>query len=447
MHHKDRLRNSPSGTVPRAGIFVLEMALVFALILLLITPGQAQTYRVIYTFDTGLNAWDAGVGLSIDAAGNLYGTTIRGGGQGDCPAPGGCGAVFQLIPNGSDWVETLLHGFNGPYDFGRGPGPFGATDGAYPYSRAMVGPDGNVYGTVLEGATSDAGAVYQLTRSGSSWNRTILHRFTGGADGIHPFGDVAFDATGNLYGTTTIGGAYRWGTIFLLAPSASGWTKTTLYNFRGGSDGAWPYSGVLLDGAGNLYGTTGAGGSDDCDYDGPNCGTVYQLSPSGSGWTEKILYNFHNGNDGNHPSALIFDQAGNLYGTICGGSHGGASVFRLSPSGQNWNFEVVYTLSATSCAPFLGSLAMDDTGNLYGALVDGGAYSRGSIYKLTRAGSSWWYTDLYDFTGGSDGGEPNGSLVLDSNGNLYGTTQYGGVSHYCGGAFHTGCGVVFQLTP
>lgn len=443
MQSKQQFRRSPSNMIARP----LAMAIVFALTVILTQSAEAQTYRVIYTFDSGPNAWDPAVGLSIDAAGNLYGTTVRGGGQGDCPGPGGCGAVFELMSTGSDWIETLLHGFNGPYDFGRGPGPFGATDGAYPYSRAIVGPDGNVYGTVLQGATGDAGTVYQLTRSGSGWNENILHRFTGDTDGGSAYGDVAFDGAGNLYGTTVGGGPYRWGTVFLLTRSGSGWTKSTLYGFQGGSDGAWPYSGVVFDGAGNLYGTTGAGGADACRYGGPNCGTVYELTPSGSGWTEKILYNFHNGNDGGGPSALIFDLAGNLYGTICGGSHGGASVFMLSPSGDSWNFRVLYALSATSCAPLLGGLAMDAAGNLYGALVGGGAYGRGSIYKLTRSGSSWWYAGLYDFTGNSDGGEPNGSLIFDRNGNLHGTTQYGGVSHYCGGAPHTGCGVVFELTP
>jgi hypothetical protein len=275
----------------------------------------------------------------------------------------------------------------------------------------------------------------------------VIHRFIpAGGDGGGPYGDVVFDAAGSLYATTVGGGAYGWGTVFQLTRSGTSWIESILYSFQGDTDGAWPYAGVILDHAGNLYGTTGAGGSSDCHYGGANCGTIYQLTPSGSGWTKNILYNFHNGNDGGGPSGLISDSAGNLYGIICGGSHGGASVFELSPSAGGWNFRVLYTLSATSCAP-LGSLTMDSAGNLYGAIVDGGAYTRGTIYKLTRSGGSWLYSDLYDFTGNSDGGEPNGSLIFDRNGNLYGTTQYGGVSHYCGGAFHTGCGVVFEITP
>ena len=428
-------------------ILVTLLFLIFVLLFMMFTaqPAQAQTYRVLYTFDSGQNAWDPAAGLSIDAAGNLYGTTVRGGGQGDCPAPGGCGSVFQLTYIGSNWIETLLHGFNGPYDFGGGPGHFAATDGAYPYARAVIGPDGSLYGTTHAGATGDNGTVYQLTSSGSGWRETVLHRFTGGGDGGSPYGEVVFDQAGSLYGTTTGGGPYSWGTVFRLTQSGSGWAKSMLYGFQGGNDGAWPYAGVVFDKLGNLYGTTGAGGAADCKYGGANCGTVFQLTPSGSGWTEKIIYNFHNGNDGGSPSGLIFDPSGNLYGAICGGPTGGA-VFMLSPSGGNWSFQVLYRLTETSSCGFLGSLTLDAAGNLYGTTSSGGPYDRGTIYKLTRSGG-WWYTDLYDFTGGTDGGQPNSSLVFDANGNLYGTTQYGGVSHYCGGAFYTGCGVVFEITP
>ena len=429
----------------RSGAAALAMA--FAVLVFLAPSAQAQTYRVLYTFDTGPNAWAPVAGLSMDTAGNLYGTTDRGGGQGDCPPPGGCGSVFQLTYTGSGWAQALLHGFNGPYDFGRGPGSFAGTDGSYPYARAILGPDGSLYGTTSSGA-SGGGTVYQLTPSRGDWTQTVLHRFVGGGhDGFEPEGDVVFDQAGNLYGTTVSGGAYYYeGTVYRLAHSGSGWVYTGLYDFSGGSDGNWPYAGVIFDNLGNLYGTTGAGGAADCIYGGPNCGTVFQLTPSGSGWTKKIIHNFHDGNDVGNPSALIFDRSGNLYGTICGGPGGGGAVFMLSPSGDSWIFHVLSMLSGTSCG-FQGGLTLDGAGNLYGATFSGGAYGSGTIFKLTPYGGGWWYTDLYDFTGGSDGGEPNGSLVFDRDGNLYGTTQYGGVSHYCGGAFYTGCGVVFEITP
>ncbi len=234
MHYKQEFHCSIFSYNSNAATVVLAIA--FAVLVSLAPSAQAQTYQVLYTFDTGPNAWAPGAGLSIDAAGNLYGTTVRGGGQGDCPGPGGCGSVFQVTPTGSGWVETLLHGFNGPYDFGRGPGSFAATDGAYPYSRAIIGPDGSLYGTVLQGASGDAGTVYQLTPSGGGWSENVLHRFTGGSDGGSPYGDVAFDEAGNLYGTTVGGGPYSWGTVFRLARSGSGWTKSILYSFQGGTD-------------------------------------------------------------------------------------------------------------------------------------------------------------------------------------------------------------------
>ncbi len=436
MYNKEKLRGAIFGAGLRIALVVIAVVVVC-----LVSSTQAQTYRVLYTFDVGRpNPWGPNAGLFMDTAGNLYGTTIRGGGQGDCPPPGGCGAVFQLTPTGSGWVETLLHGFSGPYNatVGLGPGGFGGTDGAYPYAKPIIGPDGNLYGTTNSGA-SGWGTVYQLKPSAGGWTENVLHRFAYGDYGSPYYGDLVFDAAGSLYGTTIT-------SVFQLTHSGSSWTKSILHSFLGGTDGTWLYSGVIFDNLGNLYGTTSAGGSDDCRYGGPNCGMVFQLTPSASGWTEKIIYNFHDGTDGGSPSGLIFDRSGNLLGTICGGSSGGGAVFMLSPSGDSWTFHVLYRLPGTSCR-FLGTLALDATGDIYGATFEGGAYGRGLIYKLAPDGGGWTYTDLYDFTGGSDGGEPNGSLMLDQNGNLYGTTQYGGVSHYCGGAPQTGCGVVFEITP
>jgi hypothetical protein len=419
-------------------------ALLIPVVLLIASPRvlRAQTYQVIYTLEIGgQNPWLPAVGLSIDADGSLYGTSVRGGGKGDCPGPGGCGSVFQVAPTDSGWAETTLWGFNGPYD-SENPGRFASTDGSYPYSRVILGPDGSLYGSTLSGA-SGGGAVYQLRRSAGGWTEVIVHRFTGGVDGGSVHGDLLLDETGRLYGTSLSGDHY--GTVFRLEPSGAGWIKTTLYSFQGGNDGIWPYAGVIMDASGNLYGTTGAGGHSDCIYGGPNCGTVYQLTPSGSGYTEQIFYNFHNGNDGGSPGPLISDPSGNLYGTICGGPGEGGAIYTLSPSGSGWSFRVLSRLSGVSCG-FQGSLTMDTAGSLLGVTSDGGVFERGTIFQLAPSGADWIYYDLYDFSGGSDGGEPNGSLVFDRSGNLYGTTRYGGVSHYCGGALYSGCGVVFKLS-
>lgn len=442
MHIKKTSRIFPSRILGRTEITGLKMMVVSALTVLLALSMQAQSYKVIYTFDSGTNAWAPAVGLSIDSNGNLYGTTIVGGGQGDCPPHWlGCGTVFQLTYTGTDWAEMVLHGFNGPY----GTSAIAATDGAYPYARAIIGPDGSLYGTTHEGARG-GGTVYQLTRSGDRWTETVLHRFLGGEDGMYPYGDVIFDNAGNLYGTTVGGGSYRWGTVFQLSKSGSRWSKSILYSFQGGSDSGSPYAGIVFDKAGNLYGTTGGGGSDECEYSGVNCGTVFQLTRSETGWREKIIYNFHDHQYGGFPSGLIIDPAGNLYGTICESFEGVGWVFGLSRYGDSWVFHLLSSLPGSSCG-FTGTLTLDSAGNLYGTTTNGGAYDRGTIYKLTGAGWWWEYTELYDFTGGRDGGEPNGNLVFDGDGNLYGTTQYGGVAHYCGGAPHTGCGVVFEIKP
>ena len=448
-HTRGRFRNVFFGTglhpeSASLAILVLILFLLFVLLFMAFTaqPAWGQTFKVLYTFAGHQDGWIPYTGLSLDAAGNLYGTTIRGGGRGNCPGPGGCGSVFEVTDTGGGWAEIILHGFNGPYE-GFALGPIGGTDGAYPYALTL-GPDGSLYGTTQAGA-SGGGTVYRLTPSSGGWTETVLHRFLpGGSDGSAPQGQLVFDQAGSIYGTTV--GGIAWGTVFRLTHSGGAWVESILYSFLGGSDGAWPYAGVIFDPAGNLYGTTGAGGADECKYGGPNCGTIYQLSSSGSGWTEKLLYNFHSGNDGGNPSPLVFDAAGNLYGTVCGGSGGGGAIFMLSPAGGNWAFRVLQQLAGTSCG-FQGSLTLDAAGNLYGATLNGGAYGRGTIYRVGHSGNSWFYSDLYDFTGGSDGGEPNGSLIFDSHGNLYGTTQDGGIADYCGGKQYKGCGVVFEITP
>src|ERR1035437_1017268 len=207
-----------------------------------------------------------------------------------------------------------------------------------------------------------------------------------------------------------------------------------------------PQSGVIFDSAGNLYGTTQGGGTG-------GCGTVYELSPSSSGWTEKVLYNFQCGfsSDGQYPiGGLIFDAAGNLYGTTnFAGANNGGTVFELSPlGGGNWTFHLLYSLSYNGTFDFLlygptGTLAMDSSGSLYGTTVMDGAFGGGSVFKLTPSHGGWTYTSLHDFGGGSDGGNPFGNVVLDASGNVYGTAGVGGLS----GCEGLGCGVVWKITP
>ena len=274
----------------------------------------------------------------------------------------------------------------------------------------------------------------------------MVHRFTGGSDGSSPSGALIFDQSGNIYGTTEYGGSTDYGTVYELMPSGSGWTENILHSFIFGTgDGAWPIGGVTFDQTGNLYGTTLIGGDGNCEYGG--CGVVFQLSPSGSSWIEQTLHAFTGGSDGWYSyGGVIIDPLGNLYGTTlyggggCGGD-GCGTVFDLTPvNGGGWNFNTIYTFFqgvGSRWGPG-DTLAMDAAGNLYGTTYADGAYLSGAVFKLTPSNGGWTYTSLHDFTGGSDGFGPVSNVVFDANGNLYGTT-------HAGGAY--GWGVVWEITP
>jgi uncharacterized repeat protein (TIGR03803 family) len=263
-----------------------------------------------------------------------------------------------------------------------------------------------------------------------------VYNFTGVPDGGDPATALTFDGAGNAYGTTAAGGVAGLGTVFMLTPSGE---EQVLYSFNGGFDGLDPHGGVILDSAGNLYGTAVAGGEGLCAGDG--CGVVFELSPSDSGWTQKTLYAFTGGNDGFGPgSPLIFDNAGNLYGTTPdGGVHGMGVVFQLSPSAGGWKQTVIHAFTGKKdgASGSLGSLIFDASGNLYGVSELGGANGAGAVWELTpTARGPWTLTVLYDFKGLPDGANPYGGLIFDNNGNLYGTTYFGGAA---------GMGTVFQL--
>jgi uncharacterized repeat protein (TIGR03803 family) len=261
----------------------------------------------------------------------------------------------------------------------------------------------------------------------------VLHRFSGGSDGESPeWGDLTFDQAGHIYGTTEFGGSGNEGTVYELIQSQGNWLESVIYSFSvGNGSGILPQSAVVLDSSGNLYGTTYGGGN--------GWGTVYKLSLVGSTWVRSDLYTFQGTTDGIFPySGVIFDGHGNLYGaTTQGGTHNGGTVFQLTPSTGGWNFNLIYAFTGNGGGP-VNSLIMDAAGNLYGATSADGAHGFGSVFKLSPAGSGWTYTDLHDFTGGSDGGNPNGVLTLDAAGNLYGTAWGGGANNK---------GVVWEVTP
>jgi uncharacterized repeat protein (TIGR03803 family) len=291
------------------------------------------------------------------------------------------------------------------YNFG------GAADGGDPYAGLIRDANGNLYGTVGYGGTAYAGGVYKVDATG---NETMLYSFTGGADGAYPISTLARDSAGNLYGTTTQGGSVGAGVVFRVDPSG---TETVLHNFTGGSDGVDPVGGLLLDAAGNLYGTTAQGGTF-------NCGILFRLSPAGK---ETILHSFTGAtNDGKYPTytSVVMDALGSLYGvTEEGGSTNHGVVYKLTKTGK---FTILYSFAGgtTDGCNAIGIPFRDTYGNIYGTTSSCGASGLGTVWKLTSAGTE---TVLHSFAGGTlDGEYPLAGVVKDANGNLYGSTETGG---------------------
>ena len=418
---------------------------------------RAQTFSVIHNFTNVADGGAPMTGMTIDRAGNLYGTTTRGGNAGG-GCQDGCGVVFKLAHRGSGWILTPLYTFLGNHD------------GATPCSRLTFGSDGTLYGTTSEGGGTQCqrgegcspnvggcGTVFNLQPSAhatgnalGTWNETVLYRFSGSSDGAAPQGDLAFDANGNLDGVTATGGTLGGlcgtqfgdgcGTVYQLSRSGSGWAENVLYSFQPSNDGADPRGGVTLDAAGSIYGTT----VNSTLPLTPDCGTVFQLTQSGGSWQSTILHQFGvQAFDGCQPfGGLIFDSSGNLYGATTriyeGGIVGSGEVYGLSYSaGNGWQCSLLFEFPDDGYGGPESTLIMDSAGNLYGTTAGYGLHRYGEAFELIPNGGSWSYVDLHDFTGGDDGGYPYGSLVQDAEGNIYGTAQAGGTY---------GHGVVFEIT-
>jgi uncharacterized repeat protein (TIGR03803 family) len=381
------------------------------------------------------DGWAPYAGLVFDAKGNLYGGTSLGGNKSCGQGGGDCGVLFQLAPLGKGkWKETVIHDFNGLDGFGSSTPVFDAA--------------GNMYGSSPAGGTGSCspnpgcGLIYKFTLGkNGKWTETILHDF-GGPDGGVPQGNLIFGPDGTLYGTTLVGGAFGYGTVFHLTPGGKGkWNETVLHSFSA-TDGAYPYAGLAIDAAGNLYGTTQEGGPH-------GDGTAFQLSPGAKGkWTETVLHSF-SGADGQFPYGwLILDVHGNLYGTTySGGTYDSGAVFELAHSRNgSWTETVLHSFISNYGENPVAGLISDAAGNLYGTLAYGDnqtcALGCGSVFKLAPgAHGKWTETLLHAFTG-SDGGNPYAGLTLDRAGNLYGPTIGGGDSNKCG---DSGCGVLFEI--
>jgi len=371
--------------------------------------------------------------LIFDAAGNLYGTTGNGGQYSQ-------GNVFELSPQGGGvWTFKELHSFG---DGNDGQSPWGGS--------LLLDPSGNLYGTTRYGGTAlcdplqpvGCGIVFELSpTAGGDWTYKVLHDFNGngaGTDGYHPNGGLIMDSSGNLYGTTLSGGIYAsalvGGTVFELKPTAKGaWKEQVLHNFSGGLyDGNYPQCTLAFDSAGNLYGTTNLGGVANVLLGGN--GTVFQMTHTAGGWSERLILNFNadsSGFSGVAPLAgVIFDKAGNLYGTTeYGGTYLYGNVFELTRSGGNkWTETVLHSFNFNGQdgqEPW-DPLILDATGNLYGTTFQGGVAGAGTVFKLTPTGNSWTETILHNFQdNGIDGDFPEAAVLLDSRGKRLRHNAYG----------------------
>jgi uncharacterized repeat protein (TIGR03803 family) len=274
------------------------------------------------------------------------------------------------------------------------------------------------------------------------WTENVIYQFIDQVDGWAPEGSLAFDQAGHVYGTTSLGGIGGEGTVFQLARSGSGWAKTTIAEYHfGNGDPIIPLN-LISDPAGNLYGATYYGGAQ-------NLGSVFEVTRSGSNWTTIVLHSFTDLGTGIHAyGGLVRDTAGNLYGTTQqGGASGGGIVYELSPSNGGWTHSLIANLPGPGLGP-TGNLAIDAAGNLYGATYSDGTFQCGNVFRLTpSSGGNWTYTDLYDFTCGNDGGNPNGGVTVDASGNIFGTTFFYGQSGANCAIGANQCGVIWEITP
>ena len=384
----------------------------------------AHRERTLHKFAGGTDGSFPRAGLIADGVGSLYGTTAEGGSGTNCFEGGkyGCGTVFKITNEGA---ETILHAFSG------------GCDGALPDGGVIIDSQNNLYGTTSVGGNCNGGngygTVFELASGGAE---NVLYVFQGGSDGDDPLGNIVSDSDGNLFGTTAAGGNMAGcggngcGVVFEI-PSAGG--ETVLHAFQGGEDGSLPYAGLMMDAAGNLFGTTShGGGSTNCDG---GCGTVFEVTPDG---TESVLYAFQGGTDGWLPAAgVISNGAGGLYGTTQAGGGGGyGTVFEVTPGGSE---TVLYSFQPGSDGEDpVAALVMDNSGNLYGTTPYGGGPgckqwgSCGTIFEVTTKGREKL---LYTFRNGR-GRDPVANLLLGAHGAIYGTTAAGGSGKN---------GVVFEL--
>ena len=381
---------------------------------------SAATEKVLHSFQAYLDGdgSEANASLTFDGAGNLYGTTPYGG--------LGYGVVFELSPKAKGgWSETILYTFTG------------GSDGAVPQSSKLIfDSTGNLYGTAESNdiggggpcGNAGCGVVFKLSPVGTSWSETVLYTFCpqiGCTDGSDPINGLIFDKAGNIYGTTLTGGINSGGTVFELSPSGSSWTEQVIYLTSYNSD-----AGLTMDDKGNIFGVTES--------------AAFELSPDGKGgWKSAVIATFKDGTkDGTGAEGTpVLDAAGNLYGTMTGGgTYDNGTVYKLSPTKKGtWNETTLYSFKGgpkDGSLPWAG-IVFDAAGNIYGTTVNGGKYGWGTVFELVAGKGVYTEKILRNFND-KDGADPYDNLIVDSAGNLYGTTRAGG---------SIGAGVAFEVTP
>jgi uncharacterized repeat protein (TIGR03803 family) len=380
--------------------------------------------KVLFSFSYAEGA-EPSTSLLLDSKGDLFGTTKTGG-------PHGQGDVFELVhePNGS-WTFKIIHAFGTPMT--------GTVDGDQPESGLIADAKGNLYGTTYAGGKYRGGTVFELTEKNGIWSEKILYHFGAIAnDGIAPMGGLLRDSAGNLYGTASFGGKYLvGGTVFELIPKASGeWTEKILHNFGLGPDGVGPVGNLARDAKGNLYGATISAGE-------TGAGDVFELSPVAGSWKETILYPFGilPADPRNPMGGVVLDGKGNLYGTSQFGGlspayPGNGTVFELIPAAiAPWDEKILhrFTLARTDGSSPMSNLIFDNEGNLYGTTATGGPNKGdGTVFEFSpAAGNRWTFKQLCSFGHyATNGRAPYGGVVRDAAGNLYGTTFVGGTDNY-----------------